>query len=216
LARFGAPFFVSQKLTRSTGAKGKIMSDDRTLSLSTVTAVINAPVEKVNIADWLFNLPDAEYQRCSHAHIAAGTTTTDHGIPMSLNIETIGDTLMVQHYVGEVRERSRCLMVSISDAITSAGRDKVKVVWELSVKKIDDKTCEYKNHIHASATDEFLEFLKKNNIPFEHAREARQQASDAHNREETPNFAKSLERLALTGERVPSERENTKAAAATA
>ena len=145
------------------------MSDDRTLSLSTVTAVINAPFEKVNIADWLFNLPDAEYQRCSHAHIAAGTTTTDQGIPMSLNVETIGDALMVQHYVGEVRERSRCLMVSISDAITSAGRNKVKVVWELSVKKIDDKTCEYKNHIHASATDEFLEFLKKNDISFERA-----------------------------------------------
>jgi hypothetical protein len=192
------------------------MSDDRTLSLSTVTAVINAPFEKVNIADWLFNLPDAEYQRCSHAHIAAGTTTTDDGFPMSLNVETIGDALMVQHYLGEIRERSRCVMVSTSDAITSAGRTKVKVVWELSVAKIDDKTCQYSNHIHASATDEFLEFLEENNIPFEQARVARQEASDAHNREETPNFAKSLERLALTGERVPGAKENTKAAAATA
>ena len=133
------------------------MSDDRTLSLSTVTAIINAPFEKVNIADWLFNLPDAEYQRCSHAHIAAGTTTTDDGFPMSLNVETIGDALMVQHYVGEIRERSRCVMVSISDAITAAGRTKVRVVWELSVAKIDDKTCQYSNHIHASATDEFLD-----------------------------------------------------------
>ena len=96
------------------------MSENRTLSLSTVTAVINAPFEKVNIADWLFNLPDAEYQRCSHAHIAVGTTTTDDGIPMSLNVETIGDALMVQHYVGEIRERSRCVMVSISDAITGS------------------------------------------------------------------------------------------------
>ena len=94
------------------------MSDDRTLSLSTVTAVINAPYEKVNIADWLFNLPDAEYQRCSHAHIAAATTTTDDGIPMSINVETIGDALMVQHYVGEIRERSRCVMVSTSETGT--------------------------------------------------------------------------------------------------
>jgi hypothetical protein len=192
------------------------MSDDRTLSLSTVAAVINAPFEKVNIADWLFNLPDAEYQRCSHAHIAAGTTTTDDGFPMSLNVETIGDALMVQHYVGEIRERSRCVMVSISDAITAAGRTKVKVVWELSVAKIDDKTCQYTNHIHASATDEFLAFIEKHNVPFEQAHQARQQASDVHNREETPNFAKSLERLALTGERVPSAREAAKAAAATA
>jgi hypothetical protein len=207
---------VLQQLPRTNGRQGETMSENRTLSLSTVTAVINAPFEKVNIADWLFNLPDAEYQRCSHAHIAAGTTTTDDGIPMSLNVETIGDALMVQHYIGEIRERSRCVMVSISDAITAGGRNKVKVVWELSVAKIDDKTCQYTNHIHASATDEFLEFLEKNNIPFEHAREARQQASDIHNREETPNFAKSLERLALTGERVPSAKENTRAAAARA
>jgi len=203
-------------LRRSIGAQGKTMSEDRTLSLSTVTAVINAPIEKVNIADWLFNLPDAEYQRCSHAHIASGTTTTDDGIPMSLNVETIGDALMVQHYVGEIRERSRCVMVSISDAITAAGRNKVKVVWELSVSKIDDKTCQYSNHIHASATDEFLAFLEKNNIPFEQAKAARQEASDIHNREETPNFAKSLERLALTGERVPDAKEPRKAAAARA
>ena len=84
------------------------MSDDRTLSLSTVTATINAPIEKVNIAAWLLHLPDAEYQRCAQAHIAAGSSTADDGRPLSINVETIGDTLMVQHYVGEIRERSRC------------------------------------------------------------------------------------------------------------
>jgi hypothetical protein len=61
-------------------------------------------------------------------------------------------------------------------------------VWELSAKKIDDHTCEYSNHIHASATDEFLTFIEKNDVTFEQARAARQQASDSHNREETPNF----------------------------
>jgi hypothetical protein len=40
------------------------MNGDRTLSKSTVAHIINAPLEKVDIADWLFNLPDAEYQRC--------------------------------------------------------------------------------------------------------------------------------------------------------
>jgi len=70
-------------------------------------------------------------------------------------------------------------------------------LWELSAKKIDDDTCEYSNHIHASATDEFLAFIKKKNT-FEQARAARQQASDSHNREETPNFAKSIERRSLS------------------
>jgi hypothetical protein len=71
------------------------MTSDRTLSISTVTHIINAPLENVDIADWLFNLPDTEYQRCSHAHIAAGHTTSDDGRPMSIDVETIGEALMV-------------------------------------------------------------------------------------------------------------------------
>jgi hypothetical protein len=162
--------------------------------LSTVTATINAPIEKVDIADWLFNLPDAEYQRCSPAHIAAGKTTTDDGRPMSINVETIGDALIIQHYVAEVREPHLCRMVSISDFIMASGRTKIRVEWKLSVKAIDGTHCEYSNHVQAAATDEFLAFLKKDGITFEQARAANQAVVDSHNREETPNFAKSIER----------------------
>lgn len=174
-----------------------MMTTDLSLSISTVTHVINAPFEKIDIADWLFHLSDDEYQRCSRAHIAAGISTTDDGHPMSINVETIGDALMIQHYVAEIRKPHLCRMVSLSDAITAKGPNKVQVVWELAARKIDDQSCEYSNHIHASATDEFLAFLEKNGISFEQARAARQEASDAHNREETPNFAKSIERRAL-------------------
>jgi hypothetical protein len=175
------------------------MSNDLTLSLSTVTATINAPIEKVNIADWLLHLPDAEYQRCAHAHIAAGTTTTDDGRAMSINVETIGDAVVIQHYVAEIHEPQLCRMVSISDSISPAGRTRLRVVWELSARKTDDQTCEFTNHIHSTAIDETLAFFDKHGIPFERARDARQQASHAHNLEETPNFAKSIERGALSG-----------------
>ena len=80
----------------------------------------------------------------------------------------------------------------------SAGRNKVQVVWELSVKKIDGRTCEYSNHIHATASDEFLAFLKEHNIPFEKARATRQQASDLHNREETMLKKASTRQRVLT------------------
>src|SRR5271163_924774 len=153
------------------------MSDDRTVSLSTVTATIHAPIEKVNIADWLLHLPDAEYQRCAQAHIAAGSSTTHDGRPMSINVETIGDALVVQHYVAETHEPQFCRMVSLSDSISPAGRTKLQVVWELSVKKIDDQTCEYTNHIHSTAIEQTLVFFKEHNIPFESARDARQRAS---------------------------------------
>jgi hypothetical protein len=174
------------------------MPIDHTLSLSTVTATVHAPIERVNIADWVFTLPDAEYQRCSHSHIAAGSTTSDDGRPMSINVETIGDALVIQHHVADVRGPHFCRLISISDSISPAGRTKLQVVWELSAKQIDDETCEFTNHIHSSAIEQTLEFLKQNNISFERARDARQHASHTHNQEETPRFAKSIERRALT------------------
>ncbi|MFD1604808.1 hypothetical protein ACFSJW_15465 [Flavobacterium artemisiae] len=173
---------------------------ENALSHSAVTAVINAPIEKVNIADWLLNLPDAEYQRCSTQHIGAGITSTYDGQPMSINVETIGDTLMVQHYVATVHRPDYCRMLSVSDSITQNGRTKVQVLWELKVTKIDENSCLYTNEIHATATPEMFEYLKGHGVDLAAAAASRQAASDAHNHEETPNFAKSIENKALTGQ----------------
>src|SRR5271155_6076905 len=118
------------------------MSEERTLSLSTVTAIIRAPIEQINIAYWLLHLPDAESQRCSHAHIAGGNSTSDDGQPMSINVETIGDAVVVQHYIAAIVEPHFCRMVSISDSISPVGRSKLRVVWELSDKANDEHTCE--------------------------------------------------------------------------
>ena len=172
---------------------------ENALSHSVVKAIINAPIEKVNIADWLFNLPDEEYQRCSTAHIAAGFTRTMDGEPMSINVETIGNALIIQHYVATEHRPDYCRMLSISDSITANGKSKVQVLWELKATKIDENTCEYTNEIHATATPEFFEFMKQHNISLDQAAHDRQVASDAHNHEETPLFAKSIGYKALTG-----------------
>lgn len=176
-----------------------IQTPENALSQSEVKAIINAPIEKVNIADWLLNLPDAEYQRCSTKHIGAAISSTFDGQPVSLNVETIGEALMVQHYVALVYQPDYCKMLSVSDAISSNGRTKVQVLWELRATKIDENTCEYSNTIHATATPEFFDFIKEHNISLGKAQESRQLASDEHNREETPLFAKSIENKALTG-----------------
>ena len=173
---------------------------ENALSHSVVKGIINAPIEKVDIADWLFNLPDNEYQRCSTAHIAAGFTRTLKGEPMSINVETIGNALIIQHYVATEHRADYCRMLSISDTITANGRSKVQVLWELKATKLDDNSCEYTNEIHATATPEFFDFMKVHNITLAQAAHDRQEASDLHNHEETPLFAKSIEKKALTGE----------------
>src|SRR6516165_4749078 len=95
---------------------------DMVLVESEKTAMIHAPVERVDIADWLLHLPDAEYQRCAPPdHVAAGTTTTDDGRPMSINVEVIGGSLVVQHYGAEIHDPPHCRRVSLSDVHTPAG-----------------------------------------------------------------------------------------------
>ena len=171
---------------------------DMVLVQSEKTATIHAPVERVDIADWLLHLPDAEYQRCAPPdHIAAGTTTTDDGRPMSINVEVIGGNLLVQHYVAEVHEPHHCRMVSLSDVKTPAGWTKIQVIWDLTVTALDSGSCRYTNQVLSYPTSAFLEMLKAAGISFKDAAAARQAASDDHNRRETARYAQSLERKAL-------------------
>jgi hypothetical protein len=171
---------------------------DMVLVKSKKTATIHAPVEHVDIAEWLLHLPDAEYQRCAPPdHIAAGTTTTDDGRPMSINVEVIGGSLMVQHYVAEVHEPHHCRMVSLSDVQTPNGWTKIHVIWDLSVTSLDSTSCRYTNQVLSYPTPAFLDMLKVAGISFDDAVADRQAATDDHNRRETALYAQSLERKAL-------------------
>ncbi|GJG98173.1 hypothetical protein [Cupriavidus pauculus] len=171
---------------------------DLILSQSAFSHVVDVDLDSIDIAQWLFGLPDAEYQRCAPPdHIAAGATWTDDGKRMSINVEMIGNGLVVQHYVGEVTEPAYCKMVSISDVFTPHGRTKVQVIWELSAKRTADGKTEYTNAVTSHPTDEFLAFIEKNGLSFEQAARDRQAASGDHNRRETPLFAESIARAAL-------------------
>lgn len=164
---------------------------------SSFSATINAPIEKVDIPSWCFTLPDSEYQACAPAHCAAGATTAPDGRRMSINVEVIGGSLMVQHYVEEIGRPDHLRLVSISDLFTPSGRTKIRVIWDLSVKKIDDKSCEFTNTVQSFTTPEFLDFLGQQGIPFEVFQTARRPMTEGHNRVETPHYAKSIERHAL-------------------
>jgi hypothetical protein len=174
---------------------------DPTLVQSSFSATIQAPIETVDLPAWCFTLPEAEYQSCSPAHCSAGATTAPDGRRMSINVEILGGSPMVQHYVEDLAEPGHLRLVSNSDVFTPTGRLKIGVIWDLSVKKLDDQTCEFTNTVHSSATPELLDFLGKQGIPWEVFQAARKPISEAHNRQETPLFAKSIERHALRSHR---------------
>ena len=172
--------------------------EENTLVQSSFSSVINAPIEKVNIPEWCFTLPEHEYQGASPAHYACGTTTAPDGKRMSINVEVLGGSVMVQHYVEEIGEPHHLKLVSKSDIFTPTGVINVGVIWDLSVKKIDDKTCEFTNLVHSTFTPQLEAFIARNGIPEDVFRNARRPISEAHNRQETPLFAKSIERHALS------------------
>jgi hypothetical protein len=65
------------------------------------------------------------------------------------------------------------------------------------VKSIGSNKCEFTNKVRSRATPDFLDFLARQGVPFEVFRSAREPISTAHNRQETPFFAASIERYAL-------------------
>jgi hypothetical protein len=164
---------------------------------SSFSAPINAPLDLIDIPAWCFSLPDHEYQGCSPAHFAAGATTSRDGRRMSINVEVIGGTPMVQHYVEQVAEKHHLVLDSVSDLFTTSGRTNMLVMWELSVKQISAGKCELTNRVRTRPTEQFWDYLARQGIPFEVFRAQRAPISTAHNRQETPFFAASLERHAL-------------------
>ena len=163
---------------------------------SSFTAIIDASIDKIDLPQWAFTLPNHEYQGCSPAHVAAGFTTSPDGKRMSINVEVIGGSLMVQQYVETLGEKHHLILESVSDIFTPNGRTTINVLWELSVKALDEGRCEFTNRVRSRATEAFRELLDNQGIPFEVFRAQRQPMSIAHNQGETPLFAASIERAA--------------------
>jgi hypothetical protein len=173
---------------------------DMVIVHTTQAAMIDAPIDKVDVADWLLNLPDAEYQRCAPPdHIAAGSTTTDDGRPMSINVEEVGGGLVIQHYVAEVHEAHHCHMVSLSDLQTPMGWTKIQVIWDLRVTPLNEKTCQFTNLVISHPTRALIDMLEAAGQTLEEMAAGLQEAVAEHNRLETPLFAASIERKAWNG-----------------
>jgi hypothetical protein len=137
---------------------GEILSDPN------FSHIIEAPIELIDIPTWLYRLPTEGYKRCSPDHIAAGATFADDGTRMSINVEMIGGSLLVQNYVEHVGEKDHVKLLSITDVFSPNGRTTSEVTWDLSVRKIDDNSCEYTNHVTARATEPFLAFIEEHGI----------------------------------------------------
>lgn len=165
---------------------------------SSASAVIHVAAEKIDIPSWLFTLPDEEYQRCAKGHVAGGATVAPDGKRISINVELVGPGLIVQHWKEQITEKQHIHLTSVSDQFVQGERSTVQLTWDMKVKAINKDSCEFTDTISLYDTPTLREFVEKSGAPLAQVITGAKQAIDAHNAEETPNFAKSIEKRTLS------------------
>ena len=161
-------------------------------------AIIQAPIESIDVAEWLFGLSSEEYAACASGHQSAAQGVLPSGKRMSFNVEMVAGFFMVQHYIETISERDRVLSVSPNTTLWLDDDNYVllKITWELRLEALDASSCilhcrvisETENEQFIEATHELTKNLDPAETPFQ-----------LHIKEETPLFARDIERKALAG-----------------
>ncbi len=165
------------------------------LGTSRAKATINAPIEAINLGDWMFTITSEEYAACSTARQSAAQGVMPNGKRLSINVEVIGGDQMVQHYVEQVAERDHVLGVSpnswlwLSDSLYL----KLGVEWDLTVEKIDDNSCKLTCTVTPTTWNPVKVLGGRAWMLW------RGRPVQPHIDEETPLFARDIERKALAG-----------------
>ena len=146
---------------------------------------VPAPAENLDLVSWVFGLSDKEYQACSKGHIAAGSSTHPDGTRTSVNVETVGGHLLVQHYVPEIAQPDHVKLVSQTDYwLIRVWPVRIKVIWEIKLIPATDGTCVFQNRVAAEHGRLIMKILPA--LVFARAFLKR------HNAEETPLFVQNL------------------------
>ncbi len=162
-------------------------------------AEIRANINSINISEWLFGLTSKEYEACAKGHQSAAQGTLPSGKRVSVNVEHVAGFFMIQHYVETVSEKDRVLVVSPNTVLWLDDQNYVimQITWELTVKKIDNLssllTCKV---ITESANQKFVQASKDLSKEID----PKQSPFQLHINEETPLFARDIEKKAIAGE----------------
>ena len=107
------------------------------------TAPIRLPKERIDLYRWLTGMTSADYQSFARAHRAAGGYFDD-GVFVFVNIEMIGNELLVHHY-RLLERRADHLRLYSKDSKAYVMRwfpATVGVPWELEIRSTGPSSCE--------------------------------------------------------------------------
>ncbi len=162
------------------------------------TSLIEAPLGSLNLGDWMFTLTSDEYAACATGHQSAAQGRLPSGKRVSINVEFVAGYFMVQHYLETVTQRDHVLVVS-PNTLMWVNDDvfvQAQITWELRARRNNDDSCELTctvtvetdNATYAARAEEATRGVPQEQTPFQQ-----------HIEEETPLFAKDIQRKALAG-----------------
>ena len=169
-----------------------------TIGEATAKAIINAPIESINLGEWMFTISSEEYAACAEGHQSAAQGKLASGKRFSVNLESVGNTFIVQHYIETVSKRDHVVGFSPNTIFWLNDKDYVfaQVTWELKVAKLDEKRCELTcSALSKSENEGFVTMLREASQHLPTEKNPLQQ----HIEEEAPLFAKDIEGKALAG-----------------
>ena len=154
----------------------------KTLFQTVCETPIKAPAEAFNLHDGVFTLSDKDYQTTASGHIAAGASIHTDGTQTSVNVESVGGNLLVQHYVAEVKQPDYVKMVSHSDIwLMKLVQTVVRVTWEMRLISVSENECKFQNTVLVERPHFIMKVLSALALGGFFVRK--------HNEEETPLFA---------------------------
>lgn len=119
------------------------------LASSTTDVPVNRSADAVDLAQWLFGLTDIEYRQCAKGHLGAGASRLRNGKRTSLNVESVGGHLAVQHYVEEISSKNHIRLVSERSDIWIFHIIHIhpRVTWEMKLIPISDIECIFQHKV---------------------------------------------------------------------
>lgn len=152
---------------------------------SVCDSMVNAPAGELDLPRWLFRMTDEEYQSCAKGHLGCGSSTNADGKQTSVNVESVGGHLMIQHYLPEASSADHLTLVSRSKCwLFHVWPVHIRVAWDLKLVPTSKETCVLRNTVLVEHDFYIMKVLVALVFGAVFLRR--------HNEEETPNFARLL------------------------
>ena len=108
---------------------------------------ITIPVaaDAVDLPAWLFHLSEQQYGACARGHLAIGGVGGDRRLGM-INVESIGGSLLIQHYATRRADKDHVTMVSDASRayLMHVAPVKIGVTWDMRIVPESSTTSRFR------------------------------------------------------------------------